>query len=119
MFFVQPMDTAAIPALPDYEEEGLGGSCDFSFSQYPPVQLPLDPTRHVKQPLKGFEAVFYLVITSQSLSFAVNKSAKPSATAVKPDQHRQTSHVPTAAELFSSPVCLFILCVNLLMDATV
>lgn len=47
------MDTAtSLPA--DEVEEGLDGSCDFSFSQYPPVQLPLDPTRHIKQPLKGF-----------------------------------------------------------------
>ena len=45
------MDTAS-PFSND-DEEGLDGSCDFSFSQYPPVQLPLDPTRHVK-PLKGY-----------------------------------------------------------------
>ena len=50
------MDTAT-STLADEVEEGLDGSCDFSFSQYPPVQLPLDPTRHAKQPLKGFVTV--------------------------------------------------------------
>ena len=51
------MDTATAALADDVEEEGLNGSCDFSFSQYPPVQLPLDPTRHVKQPLKGFRTL--------------------------------------------------------------
>ena len=46
-------------ALPDDEGEGLDGSCDFSFSQYPPVQLPLDPTRHVKQPLPGMQPFLF------------------------------------------------------------
>ena len=51
---LQPMD--AVPFLDDDDEEGLDGTCDFSYSQYPPIQLPLDPTQHTKQsqrPLKG------------------------------------------------------------------
>lgn len=79
----EPMDTT-ISAFPDDEEE-LNGSCDFSFSQYPPVQLPLDPTRHVKQPL----------IKASKM--------KSSASAVKPDPAKESTHVTTAAELFSNP----------------
>ena len=52
------MDTS-MSALPDDEGEGLDGSCDFSFSQYPPVQLPLDPTRHVKQPMPGLNPFLF------------------------------------------------------------
>jgi len=48
----------AVPFLDNDDEEELDGSPDhdFSYSQYPPIQLPLDPTQHTKQsqrPLKG------------------------------------------------------------------
>ena len=93
------MDTSS--TLADEVEEGLGGSCDFSFSQYPPVQLPLDPTRHIKQPLKGFVVVICLLVNL--FAFAANKLVKSSTNAAKQDG--ETSHVPTAADLFSNPVC--------------
>lgn len=95
------MDTA--PPLADDEGEGLDGSCDFSFSHYPPVQLPLDPSRHAKQPLKG--VLFVVSLHKSKWSFTVNKMIKSSASVIKPDQNKEASHVPTAAELFSNTVC--------------
>lgn len=99
------MDTAS--GLADDGEEA-DESCDFSYSHYPPVQLPLDSTRHIKQPLKGFTITpIFCVLhyTSHVVCFTVNKSAKSSASAVKPNQDKEISHVPTAAELFLNPVC--------------
>jgi len=93
------MDTASGVA----DEEEADGSCDFSYSHYPPVQLPLDPTRHIKQPLKGLQLLSSYCIAQ--VCFTVNKSVKSSACPVKPDQDKEISHVPTVAELFSNSVC--------------
>ena len=96
------MDTSSVG---DDVEEGLDGSCDFSFSQYPPVQLPLDPTRHIKQPVKGCVIYFvYIRKHRKHYNFIGNKLIKSSST-VKPKQDEEKSHIPSAADLFSNPVC--------------